>query len=151
MIRLDYTSEKSIINMLRDHNALSAQQIKQIETLSQESGKSQIETAFELNITNDTKVAQLLSDSFSIPLVNLNEIKLNDDLKKYTEIRFLKENYIIPFEVDTKSIKVAIADVASVVSNNSELDKEAFKRGTSIYFPNTVIPMLPEMISNIDS
>ena len=46
--------------MLRDHNALSAQQIKQIETLSQESGKSQIETAFELNITNDTKVAQLL-------------------------------------------------------------------------------------------
>ena len=112
MIRLDYTSEKSIINMLRDHNALSVQQIKQIETLSQESGKSQIETAFELNITNDTKVAQLLSDSFSIPLVNLNEIKLNDDLKKYTEIRFLKENYIIPFEVDSKSIKVAIADAS---------------------------------------
>ena len=80
--------------MLRDHDALSAQQIKQIETLSKESGKSQIETAFELNITNDTKVAELLSDSFSIPLVNLNEIKLNDDLKKYTEIRFLKENYI---------------------------------------------------------
>ena len=69
MIRLDNTSEKSIINMLREHNALSVQQIKQIETLSQESGKSQIETAFELNITNDTKVAQLLSDSFSIPLV----------------------------------------------------------------------------------
>ena len=123
MIRLDYTSEKSIINMLRDHNALSAQQIKQIETLSQESGKSQIETAFELNITNDTKVAQLLSDSFSIPLVNLNEIKLNDDLKKYTEIRFLKENYIIPFEVDTKSIKVAIADASkfSLIKNIQSL------------------------------
>ena len=80
--------------MLRDHNALSVQQIKQIETLSKESGKSQIETAFELNITNDTKVAQLLSDSFSIPLVNLNEIKISDNLKKYTEIRFLKENSI---------------------------------------------------------
>ena len=123
MIRLDNTSEKSIINMLRDHNALSAQQIKQIETLSKESGKSQIETAFELNITNDTKVAQLLSDSFSIPLVNLNEIKLNDDLKKYTEIRFLKENYIIPFEVDTKSIKVAIADASkfSLIKNIQSL------------------------------
>ena len=123
MIRLDYTSEKSIINMLRDHNALSVQQIKQIETLSQESGKSQIETAFELNITNDTKVAQLLSDSFSIPLVNLNEIKLSDNLKKYTEIRFLKENYIIPFEVDTKSIKVAIADASkfSLIKNIQSL------------------------------
>ena len=123
MIRLDYTSEKSIINMLKDHNALSTQQIKQIETLSQESGKSQIETAFELNITNDTKVAQLLSDSFSIPLVNLNEIKLNDNLKKYTEIRFLKENYIIPFEVDSKSIKVAIADASkfSLIKNIQSL------------------------------
>ena len=123
MIRLDYTSEKSIINMLKDHDALSTQQIKQIETLSQESGKSQIETAFELNITNDTKVAQLLSDSFSIPLVNLNEIKLNNDIKKYTEIRFLKENYIIPFEVDTKSIKVAIADASkfSLIKNIQSL------------------------------
>ncbi len=109
--------------MLRDHNALSGQQIKQIETLSKESGKSQIETAFELNITNDTKVAQLLSESFSIPLVQLSEIKLNDEIKKYTDIRFLKENYIIPFEVDTKSIKVAIADASkfSLIKNIQSL------------------------------
>ena len=69
MIRLDTTSEQSILNMLREHNALNGQQIKQIESLSKESGKSQIETAFELNITNDTKVAELLSESFSIPLI----------------------------------------------------------------------------------
>ena len=43
---------------------------------------------------------------------------------------------------------VAIADVAEIVNKNSEIDKEAFKRGTSIYFPNTVVPMLPEKISN---
>jgi ribonuclease R len=46
------------------------------------------------------------------------------------------------------SLWVAIADVAEVVNKNSEIDKEAFKRGTSIYFPNTVVPMLPEKISN---
>tara|TARA_B100000989_G_scaffold294690_1_gene274254 strand:+ start:6880 stop:8598 length:1719 start_codon:yes stop_codon:yes gene_type:complete len=112
MIRLDTTSEQSIINMLKEHNALSGQQIKQIENLSKESGKSQIETAFELNITSDSKVAQLLADSFSIPLIKLDEIKVSDNLKKYTEIRFLKENLIIPFEVDSKSIKVAIADAS---------------------------------------
>ena len=87
MIRLDTTSEQSIINMLREHNALNGQQIKQIESLSKESGKSQIETAFELNITNDTKVAELLSESFSIPMAKLDEIKISEEIKKYTEFR----------------------------------------------------------------
>jgi len=125
MIRLDTTSEQSIINMLREHNALNGQQIKQIESLSKESGKSQIETAFELNITNDTKVAELLSESFSIPMAKLDEIKISEEIKKYTEIRFLKENYIIPFEVDNKSIKVAIADASkfSLIKNIQSLTK----------------------------
>tara|TARA_B100001027_G_scaffold169967_1_gene121511 strand:- start:271 stop:1989 length:1719 start_codon:yes stop_codon:yes gene_type:complete len=125
MIRLDTTSEQSILNMLREHNALNGQQIKQIESLSKESGKSQIETAFELNITNDTKVAQLLSESFSIPLIKLDDIKVDNNLKKFTEIRFLKENLIIPFAVESKTIKVAIADASKfgLIKNIESLTK----------------------------
>jgi ribonuclease R len=43
---------------------------------------------------------------------------------------------------------VAIADVASYVRPVSALDKEARKRGNSVYFPDRVVPMLPERISN---
>ena len=43
---------------------------------------------------------------------------------------------------------VAIADVAAYVKPNSPMDREARKRGNSTYFPDRVVPMLPERISN---
>jgi ribonuclease R len=45
-------------------------------------------------------------------------------------------------------VNVAIADVAHYVRPGSALDREALTRGNSVYFPDRVVPMLPERISN---
>jgi len=45
-------------------------------------------------------------------------------------------------------VNVAIADVAFYVRPDSALDRDALTRGNSVYFPDRVVPMLPERISN---
>lgn len=45
-------------------------------------------------------------------------------------------------------LHVAIADVAYYVRPGSALDRDALRRGNSVYFPDRVVPMLPERISN---
>jgi ribonuclease R len=45
-------------------------------------------------------------------------------------------------------VYVAIADVAAYVRPGTSLDREAYIRGNSVYFPDRVVPMLPERISN---
>jgi ribonuclease R len=51
-------------------------------------------------------------------------------------------------DADGWHLIVAIADVAHYVTPGSPLDEAAFERGNSVYFPDRVVPMLPEALSN---
>jgi ribonuclease R len=66
-----------------------------------------------------------------------------DDAKDYDDAISLKKD-----KKGNWFLGVHIADVSYYINEDSSIDKEARKRGTSVYLPGTVIPMLPEVLSN---
>ncbi|MGN0913274.1 MAG: ribonuclease R family protein [Alphaproteobacteria bacterium] len=77
-------------------------------------------------------------DITALPLVTID----GDDSKDFDDAVYAEKT-------ETGfNLVVAIADVAFYVPYFSELDREAYKRGNSVYLPNMVIPMLPEKLSN---
>lgn len=77
-------------------------------------------------------------------LQNLSFVTIDgEDAKDFDDAVFCKSR--------TKggwTLYVAIADVSHYVQPNSALDAESFLRGNSVYFPDKVVPMLPEELSN---
>ncbi|TAL79219.1 MAG: ribonuclease R [Beijerinckiaceae bacterium] len=79
----------------------------------------------------------------SIPLVTIDP----PDAKDHDDAVFARPDPD-PENRGGHIIHVAIADVAAYVRPGSPLDREALDRGNSVYFPDRVVPMLPERISN---
>ena len=82
-------------------------------------------------------------DLREIPLITIDGV----DARDFDDAVFAEPDQNID-NPDGWHIIVAIADVSWFVKPNSIIDREAYKRGNSVYFPDRVIPMLPPALSN---
>ncbi len=87
--------------------------------------------------------------------VSHDDLKGRVDLRKMPTVtidgetaRDFDDAVSLKCEGDNFRLWVSIADVSHYVKKDSPLDREAYLRGTSVYFPDRCIPMLPERLSN---
>ena len=80
-------------------------------------------------------------DLRQVPLVTID----GEDARDFDDAVFAEPD---PDHEGGWRLLVAIADVAWYVRHDKPLDRAAYRRGTSVYFPDRVVPMLPEALSN---
>jgi ribonuclease R len=106
--------------------------------IPQEFSKATLEEAKEFSDVPEEKDFKNRKDLRGINLITIDGATAKDfDDAVYTETN--NEGFLL---------YVAIADVSHYVKVGSSIDREAYERGTSVYFPNFVVPMLPEVLSN---
>ena len=113
-LKLDSNSEQNILNMLMDSSSLSTDQISKINATSHEIGKSKLETAIELNFTDESKIQKVLSTNYSLELISLEKKVIDPKIKKIIDLRYLQDNLLVPFEMSGGVLKIAIADASKL-------------------------------------
>ncbi|MBK1619355.1 ribonuclease R [Lamprobacter modestohalophilus] len=93
-------------------------------------------TAFGEQVPEEAKAGR--TDLRNLPLVTID----GADARDFDDAVFCER------KPKGWKLLVCIADVSAYVTPNSALDQEGFGRGNSVYFPDRVIPMLPEVLSN---
>ncbi|QCI17359.1 ribonuclease R [Buchnera aphidicola (Aphis helianthi)] len=94
---------------------------------------------YEINDKIDQKELKNRIDLRHIPFFTIDE----KDACDFDDAIFCKKKN----NEEGWDLWVAISDVSYYIKSDSPLDKEAIKRGNSVYFPSLVVPMLPEKIS----
>jgi len=113
-IRLDLNSEQNILNMLMESSSISEDQMSKINANSKEIGKTKLETAIELNFTDEKKIQKILSTSYSLELISLEKKVIDPKIKKIIDFRYIQDNLLVPFEMSEGILKIAIADASKL-------------------------------------
>ncbi len=110
MINISRESEINLINILIDQDIISGKDLINIKKVSTEGQKSQLDAVFELNLTDENKILDLLVKEQSLEVVDLSAHSVTEEIKSVLPSNYINMNFIAPFKVEGKILHIAIPD-----------------------------------------
>ena len=110
MLKISRESEINLINVLIDNDIISGKDLINIKKISTEGNKSQIDAVFELKLTDEDKILDVLVKEQSLEVVDLTKIQISDEIKSVLPSNYINVNFVAPFKVEGKSLHIAISD-----------------------------------------
>ena len=110
MLKISRESEINLVNVLIDNDIISGKDLINIKKVSSENNKSQIESIFELKLTDEKKIIDLLIKEQNLETIDLKKVEITDEVKTVLPSNYIKVNFVAPFKIDGKTLHIAIPD-----------------------------------------
>ena len=110
MLKISRESEINLINVLIDHDIISGKDLPNIKKLSSDGNKSQIDAVFELKLTDENKILDVLVKEQNLEVVDLSKVQINEKIKTVLPSNYINVNFVAPFKMEGKTLHIAISD-----------------------------------------
>ena len=110
MLKISRESEVNLINILIDQDIISGTDLINIKKISTEEEKSQIDAIFELKLTDEETILNLLVKEQSLSVVDLKNIEVVEEIKSILPSNYININFIAPFKLEGDTLHIAIPD-----------------------------------------
>ena len=94
MLKISRESEINLVNVLIDNDIISGKDLINIKKVSTENNKSQIDAIFELNLTDEQKIIDLLIKEQNLETIDLKKIDITEDIKTVLPSNYIKINFV---------------------------------------------------------
>ena len=110
MLKISRESEINLINVLIDNDVISGKDLINIKKKSSEGNKSQIEAVFDLKLTDEQKILDILVKEQNLEIIDLKKVEVSPDIKTVLPSNYIKVNFVAPFKMEGKTLHIAIPD-----------------------------------------
>ncbi len=110
MLKISRESEINLINVLIDNDIISGKDLVNIKKVSTEGNKSQIDAVFELKLTDEKKILDVLVKEQSLDTIDLSKVEISDEIKTVLPSNYININFVAPFKIEGNTLHIAISD-----------------------------------------